>query len=53
MAQGSFNAQAQAEVYGRAMADAIGFPNEQRFLRAEMPEEPESMRHVAEEACTT
>ncbi len=50
-AQGSFDAEAQAEVYGRAMADAIGFPNEQRFRRAEAPEVPEAIRHVAEEAC--
>lgn len=50
-AKGSFDAAAQAEVYGRAMADAIGFPNEQLFRRAEAPEVPEAIRHVAEEAC--
>ncbi|MCT0206129.1 hypothetical protein [Synechococcus sp. CS-1332] len=51
LAQGNFDGAAQAEVYGRAMADAIGFPNEQRFRRAEAPEVPEAIRHVAEEAC--
>ncbi|MEA5443282.1 hypothetical protein [Cyanobium gracile] len=50
-AQGTFDSAAQAEVYGRAMADAIGFPNEQQFRRAEAPEVPEAIRHVAEEAC--
>lgn len=50
-AQGNFDGAAQAEVYGRAMADAIGFPNEQLFRRAEAPEVPEAIRHVAEEAC--
>ncbi len=50
-AGGAFSAEAQAEVYGRAMADAIGFPNEQRFRRAEAPEVPTAIRHLAEEAC--
>lgn len=50
-AQGSFDGAAQAEVYGRAMADAIGFPNEQLFRLAEAPEVPEAIRQVAEEAC--
>ncbi len=50
-ARGRFDGEAQAEVYGRAMADAIGFPNEQRFRRAEGPEVPPAILHVAEEAC--
>ncbi|PSB36512.1 hypothetical protein [Aphanothece minutissima] len=49
-ARGNFDAAAQAEVYGRAMADAIGFPNEQLFRRAAAPEVPEAILQVAEEA---
>jgi hypothetical protein len=50
-ARGRFDGEAQAEVYGRAMADAIGFPNGQRFRRAEGPEVPSAILHLAEEAC--
>jgi hypothetical protein len=52
-ARGEFDAQAQAEVYGRAMADAIGFPNEQLFRRAEAPAVPEAVLQVAQEAGAT
>jgi hypothetical protein len=47
---GNFDPAAQAEVYGRALADAIGFPNAQQFRSAEAPEVPEGILQVAEEA---
>jgi hypothetical protein len=50
-AQGEFDAQAQAEVYGRAMADAIGFPDQQFFRAADPAQVPEGIRQLAEEAC--
>jgi hypothetical protein len=48
-AKGTFSREAQAEVYGRAMAEAIGFPNEQIFRRADMPTVPEAVRQLAAE----
>ncbi len=50
-AQGDFDRQAQAEVYGRAMADAIGFPDQQFFRSADPAQVPEAIRHLAEEVC--
>ncbi len=50
-AQGDFDVQTQAEVYGRAMADAIGFPDQQFFRAADPGQVPETIRHLAEEAC--
>lgn len=50
-AQGSFDAQTQAQVYGRAMADAIGFPDQQFFRAADPARVPEAIRHLAEETC--
>ncbi len=49
--RGRFDTEAQAEVYGRGMPDAIGFPNQQIFRRAEPPEVPEAILNLAGEAC--
>lgn len=49
--QGKFSGTLQAEVYSRAMADAIGFPDHQFFRTAETPLVPEVIRNLAKEAC--
>jgi hypothetical protein len=48
-AKGRFSRAAQAWVYSRAMPDAIGFPNQQFFRRADPQEVPEEIRRLAEE----
>ncbi|WP_216899895.1 hypothetical protein [Synechococcus sp. CCY 9618] len=50
-AKGRFSRTGQAEVYARAMADAIGFPDQQYFRLADSREVPEAVRTEAAMAC--
>lgn len=49
-AHGEFSWSVQAEVYSRAMADAIGFPDQQFFRTADTPLVPRVILNLAEEA---
>ena len=50
-AKGQFSQAAQADVYARAMPDAMGFPNQQFFRQADPQQVPEPIRNLADEAC--
>ncbi|WP_216905128.1 hypothetical protein [Synechococcus sp. CCY 0621] len=49
--RGEFSREVQSSVYSRAMADAIGLPDQQFFRTADPLQVPEAIRELAAQAC--